>query len=256
MSKVTQHENATPVQSPRDVGTLFLANFVHQIVNPLNGIIGTLDNIVGGTYKPDVVTQKVNASRAQLEQCVSLIRNLAYLSDFFFQVSSKETLRQPREGGISILPQVVIEAAQFFQVSADKRHIRMECVDRNTQFKILVRPELLRQIFLNMFDNWLKYGLPDSVVRVVTQQNAKGELVIEIIGVSIGFDNAMADKLFELGYRSPEAKRKVAQGSGIGLYICKEIVTRALGGKIKAEFHSRTSEAVFRITIPEAQWQL
>ena len=116
-----------------DVGMLFLANFVHQVVNPLNGIIGTLDNITDGTYKGEVVTQKINASRAQLEQCVTLIRNLAYLSDFFFEISDKETLRKPREGATSILPQVVIEAAQFFQILGEKRGVYIEMVDSRTQ---------------------------------------------------------------------------------------------------------------------------
>jgi hypothetical protein len=70
-----------PKPPTADVGLLFLANFVHQVVNPMNGVIGTLSNITDGTYTDAVVNQKINASRAQLEQCISLIRNLAYISD-------------------------------------------------------------------------------------------------------------------------------------------------------------------------------
>ncbi len=58
-----------------------LATFVHQVVTPLNGVAGTLDNlaekvIVDETRK----TQRLNAARAQLEQCITLIRNLAFLA--------------------------------------------------------------------------------------------------------------------------------------------------------------------------------
>lgn len=240
----------------RDIGMLFLANFVHQIVNPLNGIIGTLDNITDGTYKGEVVSQKINASRAQLEQCVTLIRNLAYLSDFFFEISEKETLRKPREGGTSVLPQVVIEAAQFFQVTGEKKGIRIEVDDSRTQYKVLVRPELLRQVFLNMFDNWIKYGLPDQTIHITSQVNAKNELVVEVTGNSIAFDNNDAERLFDLGFRSAQAKDKVAQGTGIGLFICKEIVSRALLGKITAEHRAGARQSVFRMAIPRAKWQL
>lgn len=241
--------------TPQDVGLLFLANFVHQVVNPLNGVIGTLDNITDGTYKGPVVAQKINAARAQLEQCVTLIRNLAYLSDFFFKVSEKEHLRQAREQARSVLPQVVIEAAQFFQVAAEKKGIRIEMPDTSAQHKVLVRPELLRQLFINIFDNWLKYGLSDQTVVVGTQVNRKQELVVSISGRSVGFSNHDADRLFELGFRSSEAREKVAQGSGIGLYICKQIVDKALGGTISAE-HRHTHESVFRISIPKAKWVL
>lgn len=240
----------------KDVGLLFLANFVHQVVNPLTGVIGTLDNITDGTYKGPEVTQKINACRAQVEQCVTLIRNLAYLSDFFFEVSAKETLRQARESGISVLPQVVIEAAQFFQIAAGKKGMHIEMVDPITQYKLTIRPELLRQLFINIFDNWLKYGLSNETVRVQTNINNKRELVIEIVGKSIEFDNKYADKLFELGYRSPQAREKVAQGTGIGLYICNQIVTRALTGHVSAEHRGGSKESVFRIAIPKTKWQL
>lgn len=246
----------TTQSDARDVGLLFLANFVHQVVNPLNGVIGTLDNITDGTYKGEVVAQKINASRAQLEQCVTLIRNLAYLSDFFFDVSEKAALRPARAAATSILPQIVIEAAQFFQVAAEKKDIHIEMVDSRTQYKLLVRPELLRQVFINMFDNWLKYGLEGQTIRVLAQSNDKRELVIEVIGRSVGFDNKEAEKLFELGFRSPQARDKVAQGSGIGLYICKQIVNRALSGRISAEHRPRINESVFRITMPPGKWQL
>ena len=252
----TNHQQKpAAIVDPKDVGLLFLANFVHQVVNPLNGVIGTLDNINDGTYKGEVVKQKTNAARAQLEQCVTLIRNLAYLSDFFFEVSEKDALRKPREGA-SVLPQIVIEAAQFFQIAAEKKEMKIELDDSETQYKLNVRPELLKQVFINMFDNWLKYGLSGQTIHVRARANKKDELVIEIVGLSIGFDNSYAERIFELGIRSPEAREKVAQGSGVGLHICKQIITRALGGGITAEHRAAKRETVFRISVPRARWFL
>lgn len=238
----------------KDVGLLFLANFVHQVVNPLNGVIGTLHNITGDVYGPDVMKQKINASRAQLEQCVTLIRNLAYLSDFFFETSEKSALRTAREGVTSVLPQIIIESLQFFQVSADKKKIRIELTDPSTQYRIKARPELLKQIFINLFDNWLKYGLPNQVIKVTPTVNKKKQLVICISGASIGFDNAEADHIFEMGYRSKEAEGKVAQGSGIGLFICREIANKVLGGSITAVHSIKNNLTTFTLVIPTELW--
>ena len=241
---------------PRDVGLLFLANFVHQLVNPLNGVAGTLSNITDGTYTGQTLYQKINASRGQLEQCITLIRNLAYLSDFFFETPRDDALKPAKEMVISILPQVVIEAIQFFQISADQKGMKLELVDSRTQYKVRARPELLKQVFINLFDNWLKYGLPDQTVRVESMQNDKDELIVEIVGKSIGFDNTEADNLFQLGYRSTTAKNKVAQGSGIGLYICRQIIEKALSGKITAHHSNARGESHFRIAIPKQQWHI
>lgn len=240
----------------KDVGPLFLANFVHQVVNPLNGVIGTLDNINDGTYKGQAATQKINACRGQLEQCVSLIRNLAYLSDYFFETSNKDSLKPVRSGGISVLPQIVIEAMQFFQVSADRKGIRLELTDSVSQYKISARPELLRQVFMNLFDNWLKYGQNDQIVTVTPSVNSNKELIIEISGASVGFLNSEAEALFELGYRSAAAMSKVAQGSGIGLYVCRQILENSVEGRISATHKRLGSISTFRISIPQHKWQL
>jgi len=240
----------------RAVGLLFLANFVHQVVNPLSGVVGTLHNINDGTYSGEVVKQKINACRGQLEGCIALIRNLAYLSDYFFETQEDAALRPAREGASSILPQVVIEAIQFFQIAAEKRSMKLELVNSRTQYKIAVRPELLRQVFINMFDNWLKYGLRDQTIRVESRVNDKKELVIEIVGKSVGFDNSESEKLFELGYRSKSAQEKVAQGSGIGLYICRQIVEKTVSGKISAVHSNSRGESTFRVVVPREKWQV
>jgi len=59
-----------------------IANVTHQAINPLNGVIGTLDNVIDGTLVGDKREQRIKSARAQLEYTVSLIRNLAYFSQY------------------------------------------------------------------------------------------------------------------------------------------------------------------------------
>ncbi|WP_275272427.1 sensor histidine kinase [Limnobacter sp. P1] len=240
----------------KDVGLLFLANFVHQVVNPISGVIGTLDNVVDGTYDAVKSKQVINASRAQLEQCVSLIRNLAYLSDFFFETSERDELRKARETAVSILPQIIIESIQFFQSTGEKKGIKLELKNPSDQYRIANRPELLKQIFINLFDNWLKYGERDQTVTIKSRVNDKKELIIELSGKSIGFSHGDSENIFQMGFRSKEAHSKVAQGSGIGLFICRKITEEILQGTISATHSPKTAITTFRISIPEKLWQL
>ena len=182
------------------------------------------------------------------QSCISL--------RFFFETSGKEALRQVRESGISILPQVIIEAAQFFQILAEKKGIRIELLDSATQYRVSLRPELLKQVFINIFDNWLKYGIRDQVVQILTSVNKNSDLVIETVGASVGFDNNEAEHLFVLGFRSKEAAGKLAQGSGIGLYICREIIDKILAGRISAVHQKDPNKTTFRISIPKSKWQI
>lgn len=259
MSELPENQEAaeTSAHDEPNVGLLFLSNFVHQVVNPMSGVIGTLSNITDGSiYSEAVAKQKINACRAQLQQCVSLIRNLAFLSDYFSD-STDKVLRAPaRESATSVLPQVIIEAIQFFQILGERKGIGLELTDSRTQYRVSARPELLKQVFINLFDNWLKYGHADQVVKVTPTVNASGDLNIAIVGQSIGFDGKDSENIFKLGFRSDEAKRLVAQGSGIGLHICHQIMTNALGGSIRAEHNKKTGVTTFRLMIPRAKWEL
>ena len=58
-----------------------LANFVHQIINPLNGVIGTIDNLIDNTIPAERREQRLRATRAQLEFAVMMVRHLAYFTD-------------------------------------------------------------------------------------------------------------------------------------------------------------------------------
>ena len=50
----SQHENLPEEITRAETFDLaLLANFVHQVVNPLNGIAGTLDNLVEGVIKDE-----------------------------------------------------------------------------------------------------------------------------------------------------------------------------------------------------------
>ena len=95
-----------PDKPPEGIDLLLLANFVHQVVNPLNGVAGTLDNLAEGRIKQaSRQEQRLAAARGQIEQCITLMRNLAFL----VQGEGAD------ERKIVVLPQVIIEAAQFFQ---------------------------------------------------------------------------------------------------------------------------------------------
>jgi signal transduction histidine kinase len=95
-------------QQAENFDLALLPNFVHQVVNPLNGVAGTLDNLVDGVISDNRrKEQRLRVARAQLEQCISLVRNLAYFAQGF------NKLRQD-DKKVIVLPQVIIESAMFF----------------------------------------------------------------------------------------------------------------------------------------------
>ncbi|MEA5126088.1 ATP-binding protein [Xanthomonas floridensis] len=201
-----------------------LANFVHQIVNPLNGIAGTLDNLVEDVIEEQRRKQRLNAARAQIEQCITLLRNLAFLAKGSGGVADQDK-RQV------VLPQVIIESAMFFQEDAAINNIRIELDDRRTQNKVVGHPELIRQVLMNIFDNCTKYGKFGSSVAVKQwiQSNSENAVITIRSESKHHLDAGDMTRMFELGFRGGNAKRTIASGTGLGLYICKQIIEQHNG---------------------------
>lgn len=122
-------------------------------------------------------------------------------------------------------------------------------------FVVDVPPELpavagedtyLEQVLRNLLGNAGKYGGPGTTVTVRGAADERW-VRLEVADEGPGIDEAEAERLFELFYRSPTVSG-VAPGAGIGLFVCRHLVT-AMGGTVHA---SRRPEggAVFTIALP------
>lgn len=225
-----------------------ISNITHQAINPLNGVIGTLDNLIDGTIEGPRREQRLRSARAQLEYTVSLIRNLAYFAQYGVDATPDPRFSTTKT---CIIPQLLIEAALFFQEQGITNRVRIEVVDRHVQNAVQGDPELLRQVFMNLFDNFVKYGEPESIVEVKHWiQRRSGDLIVTLSGASTPFDSS--EDIFAVGVRGKSAADKTSSGSGLGLHICRLIVERLFKGAINANFVFGTRLANFQIRIPGA----
>ena len=239
--------NSNPGKVDQVFDLTLMANFVHQVVNPLNAVCGTLDNVVTGDIPAGSIKQRVGACRSQIEYCIELIRNMAFLTEC---LRDPDGYRDRQADKITIIPQVLIEAALFFQEPGRKKSMKIHLVDRETQYKVYADRSLLRQVFMNLFDNCVKYGHQRTDVTVKCHiQKSSEDLLIEIINSSDPVPREFWDRIFEAGFRGENARQIVASGTGLGLFICRKIL-EVYGGTI--EYRGRPTESVFTIRMPRA----
>lgn len=226
--------------------TLFLIqNITHQAINPMSGVIGTLDNLISDVIPEHKKAQRLARARAQLEYTVSLIRNLSYFAEY---ASGNTESISNSSIKTTVIPQAIIESAQFFQEQGASSKVKVELEDRNTQNCVKGDPNLLKQVFMNLIDNGVKYGKAGSTLTIKNWiQKKTDNLIITFEGQSEAFSNA--DDIFAIGYRAKSAKERTSSGSGLGLHICKLIVENAFQGTIDGS-HSSSGITKFEIRIP------
>jgi K+-sensing histidine kinase KdpD len=89
----------------------------------------------------------------------------------------------------------------------------------------------VEQVIRNLLSNAAKYSPRDATIEV-RLEDAGDEVVVRVLDRGRGFQSEESDDLFELFYRSP-ATAAQASGAGIGLFVCRRLIT-AMGGRIWA----------------------
>jgi signal transduction histidine kinase len=104
-------------------------------------------------------------------------------------------------------------------------------------------------VLVNLVENAIKYS-PDGGLVDVSLTSLPGQLSFAVQDRGLGIPAAEQSRIFEKFYRlDPHLTRGVG-GTGLGLYICREIVRR-MGGRIRVE--SRPGEgSTFSFELPLA----
>jgi GAF domain-containing protein/nitrogen-specific signal transduction histidine kinase len=86
----------------------------------------------------------------------------------------------------------------------------------------------LRQVLANLVDNAVKYSPDGGRVTVRVDRNGS-DCLIEVVDQGLGIPGSEQKRIFEKFYRLDPQQTKGVGGSGLGLYICHELVERMHG---------------------------
>ena len=101
----------------------------------------------------------------------------------------------------------------------------------------------------NILENAVRYNIDNGEVRVKIEKLLDKQFIeIVVADTGIGLSHDEMDSLFKKFYRSPEAMKVHTTGSGLGLYIAKNII-QAHGGQISVESEP-THGSAFHIALP------
>jgi two-component system phosphate regulon sensor histidine kinase PhoR len=107
----------------------------------------------------------------------------------------------------------------------------------------------VEQVLTNLLDNAIKYGRRDGIVSVTTERT--GDVVrVTVTDEGLGIQPSEHEAIFEKFYRADPEQRHAPSGTGLGLYISRELVHR-MGGRIGVDSQSGAG-ATFFFELPAA----
>jgi len=143
------------------------------------------------------------------------------------------------------ISQLIQEAAAEAKLRAPRHKIETD--ERQRLPTVEVDARRIRQVLDNIIDNAVKYSDKESEV-VVSAQRAGQELLISVADQGIGIPSHELGMVFDRMYRIEQRLTPEMGGIGLGLAICKGLIT-AHGGRIWVESELGKG-STFRFTLP------
>jgi signal transduction histidine kinase/CheY-like chemotaxis protein len=196
-----------------------LSGAAHEINNPLAGVLGNIDLLLGDPSVPVEVRRRLETVRREGQRIVGLVRNLL-----------KTVHRDDGHQSLVDLNQVARDAAALRRHDFQAAGLQLE-VELPREGIVVLGSELeLQQVFLNVINNAFD-ALTEARVengRLAVQSRLDGtEAVVEFVDNGPGLKDPQ--KVFEHFYTT----KPVGKGTGLGLSITSAIV-RNHGGRIEA----------------------
>ena len=236
----------------------FLATVSHELRTPLTSIMGYGEMLAEGVAGAlnDEQREFVETIRGKSEQLLGLIMSLLDLSKL-------ESGTMPVRVGRLSLASVIAEAVSTIRPTALKKGVALEADVPADLPPVLGDADRLRQVFINLTDNAVKFTPPNGYVRLVarlTTTRTAGEpglvlvaplrpvVEIRVEDTGIGIAEEERERVFDPFYQIDQSSTREYGGAGLGLAIVKRLV-EAHQGTIHVEENS-PSGAVFVVTLP------
>lgn len=211
--------------------TSFLTNMSHELLTPLNGIMGMISLVLRKVDDPQIKDRLLKAESAS-QNLLAIIHNVLDVSKF---ESDQLTLER-----VNFPVGMVLEHVRCLMVpKAQEKDIELTIItpDEISTLYAYGDPIRLGQILLTLVGNAIKFtetGAIDVIAQLLPRQDEKVELQFMVSDSGIGIAPENHQRIFKAFEQADASMTRQHGGAGLGLAICQRLV-HLMGGDIAVQ---------------------
>src|SRR5687768_493121 len=227
---VLSFEDVTVQREAEQAKSDFTSMIVHDLRGPLSGIQGTLDFILGGdTAKFDPLHEELlREAKRESERMMSLINDLLDFSKI--ESGNFEVEKDPVQ-----IANMLKRAVLSLQSVASRDNVFLVSAHGHELPTLTGSVEKLTQAIINLISNSVKFTPKKGVIsvgaQVVRDDAGPKSVIITVTDSGIGIKAEDRNRLFEKYKQTKNKSLRGGGGTGLGLYIVKQII-EAHGGEV------------------------
>ena len=219
----------------------FMGNIAHELRTPMTSIKGFVDGMLDGTIPPELYDHYLGLVSEESGRLTRLIRNMLDIT----KLEAGEYQANAQSYDIWKTLTGVVFAAEK-RIEAEKIQVEGLELDPVT---VYADPDLVYQVVANLVDNALKFTPQGGTLELSAKPDRTGSWVtVSVKNTGPGIEEEALPFVFDRFYKEDKSRGLNVKGSGLGLHICKVLVSLS-GGRIWAE--SKQGEwCRFSFTLP------
>ncbi len=224
----------------------FISIASHQLRTPITVVEGYLANMADGVYGEFNTSQKqaIRLTQNRLKMMEMLVADM-------LNVSRIESGRFFIDRGPFDLNKVVPEEIEHLKLRANELEVQLIYKAPPQPVPVIIADEQkVRQVIVNLIDNALNYSPKGRVV--VALDAAAEHVTFTVTDNGIGVSKADQAKLFTKFFRTEKAKQTRLEGTGLGLYLVKQVIDAHKGAIIFSSQEGRGSTFGFSLSVNQA----
>jgi signal transduction histidine kinase/DNA-binding response OmpR family regulator len=223
----------------------FLANISHEIRTPMNSILGMAQLAFKAEHDP--------RQRDYLKKIQSSGEHLLGIIDDILDISKLDAGKLTIEVVDFEMVKVIETLNNLLAGKAEEKHLKLLfAIDPSLPRYLRGDPLRLCQVLTNLVNNAIKFTDAGEVTVRIKRQGEGRDAVLrfEVQDTGVGMGRDEIAMLFQPFQQTDSSTTRKYGGTGLGLFICKQLVGMMDGGKIGVEsFPERGSTFWFEVNL-------
>ena len=226
---------------------IFLACMSHELRTPLHAILGTAELL--STWPDGQQTEKQQHYLAQIRKSGDHL--LALINDIL-DVSKISAGQVTLDLELTPVSYLFSTAVDMVMREAEGKHIRVSLPPPHPDPRVLIDRRRGVQIFVNLLSNAVKFTSAHGHIRIEVTPT-ENTVDVSVIDDGCGFPSELAERLFEPFVQLDGSLRRAHGGTGLGLYLARQLAELHRGHLTAASAPNRG--ATFTVRLPLLSWE-
>ncbi len=233
------NDMAFHLEKAEDIRNNFISDVSHELRTPMTTIGGFVDGILDGTVPAESREEYLKIVKDEISRLSSLVNS-------FLDVTRNAENKQELQTTVFDVNETIRRTLFNFESRICENDIEVDVVFETEACYVRADSDSITRVLTNLIENAIKFTNNGGILRISTETHQQ-EVFVSVYNTGCGISSEDRKLIFERFYKVDKSRSLNRDGTGIGLYIVKDIINRHGKNIIVKSVEGEYAEFVFTL---------